>query len=441
MDTYANDLKKQLWSIIAQITQNRELCVRNPGKDFVRNRKLPLDTMIKFILQLQNKSLPNELGVYFHHDSDMPTPSAYIQQRSKLSDSVFPALFSEFTSLHRPSSSPDGFRFISCDGSDVYYAGNAKDLNNYFKTRDGKLYCLAHLNALMDALSGVFLDAVIQERRNENETEAMLKMINRSNFGPKTVFIADRGYENYRLLAHIRENNQFFLFRVKSVDSNGIISGFNLPANTEFDENTLITLTKRQDAEVRQLKQANPGRYRILKKSNCFDLCDLNTRFFYDLPLRVTCVRLADNSYEYLLSNLPVESFPPERLKEIYHMRWGIETAFRQLKYTVALCCFHTKKSEYVSQEIFARLILFNFCKMIAVYAAIFKKSSNGSRIYKINFAETVCACRGLLSSPLDDPPDTIAYIQRFLTSSGHDLHYSRNMSSRKPVSFYYRYA
>jgi len=443
MDTYASDLKKQLWELIAQITQNRKLCLRNPGKDFTRKRKLPVDTLIKFMLQLQNKSLPNELGVYFHHDPNMPTPSAYIQQRSKLSDRALLTLFSKFVSLHKPWSTPDDFRLISCDGSDICYAGNAEDINNYFRTKDGKSYCLAHLNALLDTLSGVFIDAIIQDRRSVNEIEAMLEMIKRADLGPNAVFIADRGYENYKLLAHIRENNQYFLFRVKSIDSNGILSLIKkLPRNAEFDINTVISLTKRRNKQVMQLKQADPGRYRILKNDNCFDLSGLNARLFYDLPVRITCIRLADNSYEYLLSNLPMESFPPERLKEIYHMRWGIETAFRQLKYIVALCCIHTKKAKYVGYEIYARLILFNFCKMVVLHASIFKKSSDGKRTYKINFSTAVGACRELLSFPSDAPPcDYIAYIRRFLTSSAHNMHYPRNLSPRKPVSFFYRNA
>ena len=94
----------------------------------------------------------------------------------------------------------------------------------------------------------------------------------------------------------------------------------------------------------------DPQRYRFLSKDSSFDLCDLHDRLFYDLTFRVVCVRLSDGSHEYLVTNLPECEFPPAALRELYHLRWGIETSFRQLKYTVGLNAFHTKKAEFIRQ-------------------------------------------------------------------------------------------
>jgi hypothetical protein len=47
------------------------------------------------------------------------------------------------------------------------------------------------------------------------------------------------------------------------------------------------------------------------------------------------------------------------KIKEIYALRWGIETSFRELKYAIGLSNFHAKKVAYIKQEIFARLTLF----------------------------------------------------------------------------------
>lgn len=43
-----------------------------------------------------------------------------------------------------------------------------------------------------------------------------------------------------------------------------------------------------------------------------------------------------------------------------------ILTSFRDLKYTVGLLHFHAKKAEFIYQEVFARLIMYNFAEMIA---------------------------------------------------------------------------
>ena len=55
-------------------------------------------------------------------------------------------------------------------------------------------------------------------------------------------------------------------------------------------------------------------------------------------------------------------TFPIGTIKELYRLRWGIETSFRELKYTIGLSCLHGKKTDFllqVLQEVFARLILY----------------------------------------------------------------------------------
>ena len=141
------------------------------------------------------------------------------------------------------------------------------------------------------------------------------------------------------------------MIRVKSVSSSGgILSKLDFPECREFDRTVTVSLTKKQTKEVKALMKADPQRYRFLPKDNGFDLCDLDSKQFYDLTFRVVCVRLSDDSYEYLVTNLLENEFPATALKELYHLRWGIETSFRQLKYTVGLNAFHTKKAEFIRQ-------------------------------------------------------------------------------------------
>ena len=67
-----------------------------------------------------------------------------------------------------------------------------------------------HLNALYDLLSRTYVNAIIQPARQENENRAMCDMIDRYPGHSKTLFIADRGYENYNIFAHVQENGMFF---------------------------------------------------------------------------------------------------------------------------------------------------------------------------------------------------------------------------------------
>ena len=61
----------------------------------------------------------------------------------------------------------------------------------------------------------------------------------------------------------------------------------------------------------------------------------------------------------------------------------GIETSFRELKYAVGLTNFYSKKREYITQEIWTRLILYNFCQIITVHVVINK--STQKHVYQVN--------------------------------------------------------
>lgn len=41
--------------------------------------------------------------------------------------------------------------------------------------------------------------------------------------------------------------------------------------------------------------------------------------------------KISEDSYETNITNLDTEEFPSEKIKELYHLRWDIETSFREL--------------------------------------------------------------------------------------------------------------
>ena len=75
----------------------------------------------------------------------------------------------------------------------------------------------------------------------------------------------------------------------------------------------------------------------------------------YPLSFRIVRFKISEASYKVVITNLDRFRFPPEKLKEIYHSRWGIETSFSELKYAIGLTIFHSKKAEYIKQR--------NICK------------------------------------------------------------------------------
>ena len=98
-----------------------------------------------------------------------------------------------------------------------------------------------------------------------------------------------------------------------------------------------------------------------------------------------------------MITNLP-HTFVLEDIKACYHWRWGIEISFRYLKHANGLLYFHSKKPEFLKQEIYANLILYNFGIFLANEAAeenLKKKRKKGNKYnYEIDFSSALKTAR-----------------------------------------------
>ena len=54
-------IRKLLTSEIKKVANNVSMYCENPKSDFVRNRKLPVEVLLKGIIGMESKSLTNEL--------------------------------------------------------------------------------------------------------------------------------------------------------------------------------------------------------------------------------------------------------------------------------------------------------------------------------------------------------------------------------------------
>lgn len=75
---------------------------------------------------------------------------------------------------------------------------------------------------------------------------------------------------------------------------------------------------------------------------------------------RIVRFPISESTYECIVTNLPRDAFSAARIKELYHARWGIESSFRKLKYTIGLSNFHSYKPQFIEQEIWAKLLAYN---------------------------------------------------------------------------------
>lgn len=427
--------KKILFDVIGELENDPSLFIKHPGKDFTRKRKLDFNTFMKFTLGMSGRSINKELLDYFNFTTDAPSNSAYNQQRSKILPETFEFLFHEFTSRLKMNHFFHGYRLIACDGSNLSIASNPNDTETRVKSNQFNVIVnRIHLNAFYDLMNRVYVDILIQNWADKNECLACTQMINRSKLDEKVILIADRGYENYNIFAHATEKNWNYLIRVKDIESNGIISGLNLTEKGPLDKEVSMTFTRRQSKDTRKRG------YKFMPTCQGFDFIPIGSKKEYTLNFRVVRFLIAEGTYETIITNIREEIFPSEKIKEIYHLRWGIETSFRELKYAIGLNNLHSKKVDYIKQEVFAKITMYNYCEAIITQVII--KQPNKTKLYQVNFTLSIFICREFLNNNRRlKPPDIVLLIQRNILPVRPGRQDPRKVSVQKPVSFLYRVA
>ena len=436
------EVKDKLNNAIEELCKTSWMFVKDPSRDFTRDRKLPLHKLISVLLCMEGGSLTNELLRYFRCSQDTASSSAFIQQRQKLNEFAFPSLFDLFVKNTDEERLYKGYRLLAADGSDIQIPTDPKHTESYFPGANGQAsYNLLHLDAVYDLLLHTYVDASVCAKREWNEKGVLCNMVDRSDI-TNALIVADRGYESYNLMAHIQEKGWKYLIRVKDIHSSGIASGLDLPDTEEFDLFCPLQLTRRKNSITKPLL-SDRNHYRWLPTTTPFDYLQVGEHrhdpvVFYALPFRIVRFRLSSSSFETVITNLDPEEFSPAELKYLYGRRWGIETSFRELKYTVGLLHFHAKKVENITQEIFARLIMYNFAELITLHVVIQKP--NRKHPYKANFSVAVQVCRQFLLGNIS-PPDVKAAISSNVSVSRTGRSNPRHMVVKHAVSFLYRVA
>ena len=301
------------------------------------------------------------------------------------------------------------------------------------RNQHGSIVNKLHLNAFYDVLNRIYTDVLVQTAADYNEFRACATMIDRPKL-ENVILVADRGYENYNIFAHAIEKGWKFAIRVKDKNSNGIASGLNLPPNDEFD----IDIT--QIFSRKNTKTTKNAGYKWMPVNQVFDYLPRKSDKTYELSFRIIRFPIGSNSYEIIITNLDRNIFDVKKIKEIYHLRWGIETSFRELKYAIGLTSFHARKPGFIKQEIYARLLLYNYCELITTH--VIKQMKNNDKTKQVNFTIAIYICREYLRNKRNlSPPDVINLIEKHVLPVRPGRKDPRKVKPQASVSFLYRVA
>lgn len=394
-------VKALLISKIMECAKLKDQFVNRPGKDFSRKRALTFESVLTLLLKFSGMALQNEISSYFvplpGKKVPVPTKSAFIQQRNKLLPEAGYMLFRSFSLSLTNMLTFRGYRLMAADGSNVSIPRNDKETDYSCNTGMGrKSFNMLHINCLFDVLNRVFVDCIIDPGLHAGERAALAIMTARLSDPENTIIVADRGYEGFNCIAHLLKCGVKFAVRAKDIDSNGFLTTLHLLEDGTFD----IVIKKKLVLAIPKGQKENPE-YVKVKREN-FDYLDSSSDY-YEMEFRVVRVQLPNGTYECIVTNLSREEFSAEDLREMYCLRWAIENAYRDLKYTVDMLHFHGKSAQAVTLEVYASLTFFNYCAYIAVHCDPLSHKESTKYQYKVNFANAVSSCREFLHDRISE--------------------------------------
>jgi hypothetical protein len=294
--------------------------------DFSREggAKIGFKNMIAVTLNFLAKSMQTELDKFFEHvlkTTERASKQAFLEARFKLKVDAFRMLFNKTAEMTADSSELitfKGYRVLPIDGTTLYLE-DTHALRSYYGTEGGGDGCAAARGSLViDVLNkGIILDAQIDKLSCGERALAMRHLDRLEEMGiekPLTVF--DRGYASVEMFERLSDTA--FLFRLQR------------SFNAAIDR---MPLGDRM-MEVR-----------------------IRERIFL---LRVVKFKLSSGEVETLVTNLPKGMISTADLKELYRLRWGVETAYHTMKSALQIENFSGTSQLIIEQDFFATMFLKN---------------------------------------------------------------------------------
>lgn len=281
--------------------------VRNSEKDFKRTRKLTFSDVIMYTIGNTRSPLELEAQRFSKYlTANEISGAALCKARQKIKYTAFEELFEQTA-----ASAPRDKQFHAVSTFDVL---NEMFIRSkfHFGTADER------------ELAGKMIDAVAQEESYKDEPQ---------------IWIFDRGFPSLSLIQKLLEHRLYFVMRVSS----SFLKEVNAFRKSKYVDRVI-------HIEYSEHRAAHNH---------------MHAEGISQFDLRCVRIKLSSGKEEILVTNLDRKDFPKRDIKEIYCLRWGIETGFNYLKNAVFVEEFVSKTENGLAQDYFVSLLVYNFATCI----------------------------------------------------------------------------
>jgi hypothetical protein len=304
-----NGIKKFIDSVSTEKSMKAYYCYSTTS--FIRERILTLKCTVMLIINGLKRSLQIELQNYFEYCSEGLSCSkqAFCDQRAKLKPEFFHdlnhVLVSNFYSSYQENVKRwKGMIFWAIDGSSVPLP-ETEDLKQTFggvsNQYGEQVSTTARICVLYDVLNNIAIKDFLHPYR-VSEEEVIPQCLSGLELKNK-LLLFDRGYPSYWLMYLLMKKKAKFVMRVSS-NANNAVKDFLASESTD--------LTVEWNPPYASLKKLRDMRFRVNKRTS--------------IKIRLVKILLDTGETEVLVTNLyDMDIYTQDDLKEVYHLRWGIE--------------------------------------------------------------------------------------------------------------------
>lgn len=341
--------------------------------DFTRSRIQSFHGTIVFIMNFLTKSLSLEIQNFIGyikqniHEKEVKdfTNSAFTQYRNKIKPEVFKylskTLIQEFYTDNDESIKLwNGFRLLAVDGSRLTLPETKELEEIYGKTKNQSKTGVvqARTSVLYDVLNKFAIDGCLSPL----STGERVLAINHLAFSQKgDLIIYDRGYPSFDIVYEHLDRGLDFLIRVK----------------TDFSDLTREFYKSGLNSNIVKMY---PGRdAKLSKKSYSKDTFR---------EIRIVRVELPSGEVEILISSLTdLNKYPNSIFKDLYYLRWGVETFYDELKNKIKAEHFSGYSNHSILQDFYAALFVSNVQSLIVeeINDELALESGRTKYQYKVN--------------------------------------------------------
>lgn len=306
---------------------------------FVRNRKLSMLQVVLYLFYTSKASMYQNLASIL---TDLPIisfPKISKQAFSKARQAINPSLFKDLFHLsvdlfykninHRKTW--HGYHLFAIDGS-KFELPNSKSNFEFFGEMFGypnpsRRFTMGLASVVYDVLDDYIVHASFHKYLASERRAALehLKNLEALDIFKNSIVIFDRGYYSEDLFRYCVSHGHFCLIRLKDC----------------------LNISKACKGDTISILAGNP------KKGT------------EDIKIRVIEVTLDDGSKEYLATNVFDTALTSDMFRELYFLRWPVETKYLELKKRLEIESFSGATTTSIFQEFYLNMLFSNLSALI----------------------------------------------------------------------------